>query len=139
MPFELEDKTKPGHRKILVFFFVDPTIRIPSATDVAPQQYDFLLDAMLNPVSGSLLGNLPVEIVQKIADLVEGTMSRKAAEEYRLELMRERTVNVDSGDRHRYFGQVSHISYRIRPNSDFTERSCSICGELQVEILGAAF
>ena len=37
-PFRLADPTKPGHRKILVFFLVDPHFTIPSASVVAPQQ-----------------------------------------------------------------------------------------------------
>ena len=45
-PFHLEDPTKPGHRKILVFFLVDPTQRVPFATDVAPQQREWVAEAM---------------------------------------------------------------------------------------------
>ena len=37
-PFGLEDPTRPGHRRVLVFFLVDPTQKVLSATDVAPQQ-----------------------------------------------------------------------------------------------------
>ena len=37
-PFRLEDPTRPGHRRVLVFFLVDPTRKVFSATDVAPQQ-----------------------------------------------------------------------------------------------------
>ena len=37
-PFELIDGSKPGHRKILVFFLVDPTHRIISTANVPPQQ-----------------------------------------------------------------------------------------------------
>ncbi|MGV9409471.1 DUF4246 domain-containing protein [Nocardia sp. NPDC003693] len=37
-PFSLADPTRPGHRKILAFFLVDPTRRVPSTTDVPPQQ-----------------------------------------------------------------------------------------------------
>ena len=37
-PFELVDHSKPGHRKILVFFLVDPTKKIISTANVAPQQ-----------------------------------------------------------------------------------------------------
>lgn len=38
-PFELKDKTKPGHRKILCFFLVDPyNDVVVSSKDVPPQQ-----------------------------------------------------------------------------------------------------
>lgn len=36
--FELCDRTKPGTRKILVFFLIDPSERIASTVDVAEQQ-----------------------------------------------------------------------------------------------------
>ncbi|MFG2710924.1 DUF4246 domain-containing protein [Streptomyces goshikiensis] len=36
--FRLTDTTRPGHRKILAFFLVDPSERIVSTSDVPPQQ-----------------------------------------------------------------------------------------------------
>ncbi len=36
--FRLADPTRPGHRKILAFFLVDPSERIVSTADVPPQQ-----------------------------------------------------------------------------------------------------
>lgn len=40
-PFELIDKSRPGWRKILAFFLVDPTIRVMSTAIVPPQQRDW--------------------------------------------------------------------------------------------------
>jgi hypothetical protein len=37
-PFRLADPSRPGHRKILVFFLVDPSMTIISTSDVPPQQ-----------------------------------------------------------------------------------------------------
>ena len=37
-PFRLEDPARPGHRKILAFFLVDPSETIVSTSDVPPQQ-----------------------------------------------------------------------------------------------------
>ncbi|CAI5992628.1 unnamed protein product [Closterium sp. NIES-65] len=37
-PFELQDKTRAGHRKILVFFLVDPRVAIVTTARVPPQQ-----------------------------------------------------------------------------------------------------
>ncbi|MDX3310552.1 DUF4246 domain-containing protein [Streptomyces sp. NPDC054884] len=37
-PFRLADPTRPGHRKILAFFLVDPSQKIVSTSDVPPQQ-----------------------------------------------------------------------------------------------------
>ncbi|KAJ6184217.1 hypothetical protein N7519_005518 [Penicillium mononematosum] len=36
-PFSLADNTKPGHRKILALFLVDPNLRIISSANVPPQ------------------------------------------------------------------------------------------------------
>lgn len=41
-PFELQDKTKPGVRKIVVFFLVDPNQRVLSTADIPPQQHAWL-------------------------------------------------------------------------------------------------
>lgn len=40
-PFELADKTKPGFRKILVFFLIDPKKKVISTHNVLPQQPDW--------------------------------------------------------------------------------------------------
>ena len=40
-PFQLVDHTKPGFRKMLVFFVVSPEERIPSTSDI-PRQQDFV-------------------------------------------------------------------------------------------------
>ena len=60
-PFELADKTKKGHRKILALFLVDPGIRIISTANVPPQQRDVSLFQQLPPL---LLGSFVVRISQ---------------------------------------------------------------------------
>ncbi|MFF5701178.1 DUF4246 domain-containing protein [Streptomyces sp. NPDC012794] len=65
--FRLTDPTRPGHRKILAFFLVDPSQRIVSTSDVPPQQ----------PWSDT------------------STMTLEQAEEHREQLMRERKFFVD--------------------------------------------
>ncbi|KAF8601374.1 hypothetical protein BDV93DRAFT_524780 [Ceratobasidium sp. AG-I] len=95
-PFELADKTKPGHRKILALFLIDPAIHKPSTTTVPPQQQEWRAGAIAaNPILKAAFDNLAPEIIGQIDLLAEGTMTRKEAEEYRLELMDERTVFVD--------------------------------------------
>lgn len=65
--FRLADPTRPGHRKILAFFLVDPSERIVSTSDVPPQQ----------PWSDT------------------STMTLEQAKEYREQLMQERKFFVD--------------------------------------------
>lgn len=42
-PMELRDSTKPGSRKFLVFFLVDPAVRVRSTAEVPPQQSGWML------------------------------------------------------------------------------------------------
>ena len=71
-PFTLVDRTKPGHRRVLVLWLVDPHYRIASTANVPPQQPDWC--------------------VEPSAEVVAGQMSLEEAKAYRLELMKERTV-----------------------------------------------
>ena len=106
-PFRLEDPTKPGHRKILVFFLVDPTQRVLSATDVAPQQREWITDAMYHAGQGSTaaFSKLPVELLTMISNENDVTMSRSEAEKYREELVSERAIAAEKNARG-YFGRA---------------------------------
>ncbi|KAJ7083091.1 hypothetical protein B0H15DRAFT_923966 [Mycena belliarum] len=101
-PFKLIDETKPGHRKILAIFLVDPSIEpIPSATTVAPQQADWafaaLEDARTDPASA--FSRLPAELSEAVRDrFPESLLTRAEAESDRLHLMKERTMFVKVHD-----------------------------------------
>ena len=101
-------------RKIVVFFLVDPTRRIPSATDVAPQQEEWLRHTLHTAKSDerSRLSTLPLELLDAQADLVEGIMARKEALDIREELMKERSVRMDAevGDFEEGDGLFSMVS-----------------------------
>lgn len=77
--FRLADPTRPGHRKILAFFLVDPSEKIVSTSDVPPQQ----------PWSDT------------------STMTLEQAQEYREELMRERKFFVDEHNEQIYEREFS--------------------------------
>ena len=85
-PFELDDPARPGHRKILCFFLVDPGARILSTTDVPPQQAEWTLD---EAAKSPLMQKLPQELFDMIKGYVGG-MSRADAEAHRKALMEER-------------------------------------------------
>ncbi|MFF0075491.1 DUF4246 domain-containing protein [Streptomyces sp. NPDC005494] len=72
--FRLADPARPGCRKILAFFLVDPSERVVSTSDVPPQQ----------PWSET------------------STMTREQAEGYREQLMRERKFFVDEHNEQLY-------------------------------------
>jgi len=104
-PFRLEDSTKPGHRKILVFFLVDPTQKVPSATDVPPQQGEWVIEAMRHADRSSAFSKLPLEILTMISSENKWVMARSEAEKYRAEMMSERDIAGEENDRG-YFGGV---------------------------------
>ncbi|KAH9914462.1 uncharacterized protein B0H18DRAFT_1144445 [Fomitopsis serialis] len=97
-PFRLVDPTKPGHRKILVFFLVDPHIKIPSTSVVAPQQASWIRRALPGTV---LWERLPLEL-QDIVLSYTDLMTDQEAKAYREELMKERTAFVETVNENRF-------------------------------------
>ncbi|KAJ7352340.1 hypothetical protein DFH08DRAFT_84719 [Mycena albidolilacea] len=95
-PFTLIDKTKPGVRKILVFFLIDPTISIISASNIPPQQLQVVTDILRSQGPSSRLSLLPLELLDYIAGLVPGVKSRAKAEAVREEVMKERSIMIES-------------------------------------------
>ncbi|MEV5103782.1 DUF4246 domain-containing protein [Streptomyces massasporeus] len=77
--FRLADPARPGHRKILAFFLVDPSETIVSTSDVPPQQ----------PWSGT------------------STMTLEQAMSYREQLMQERKFFVDEHNEQLYEREFS--------------------------------
>lgn len=76
-PFELVDKTKPGHMKALAFFLVDPWKRILSTSDVPPQQAEWQLYAVSEVPK---MQKLPKELFDMIMGPASaGTMSLEEA------------------------------------------------------------
>lgn len=89
-PFSLVDKSKPGHRKILALFLVDPHLRIISSANVPPQQYDWSR-GKLDLVDQVLSRRLPPELQDMVRkDVPRPFITMQEAKEYRLELMEER-------------------------------------------------
>ncbi|KAJ1873170.1 hypothetical protein LPJ55_002528 [Coemansia sp. RSA 990] len=91
--FKLADPTKPGHRKIMAFFFIDPTIRIPSTEIVPPQQRDWWFDGV---VEKGVLSQVPLLVQENILRHVDYPISLEEAKQLRLQLMEERSTNNDS-------------------------------------------
>jgi hypothetical protein len=93
--FRLADPSKPGHRKIVALFLVDPHIPIISTANVPPQQRDW----WLREVEGQCgrIGGLPRELVDLIGSQVdEFPIGVEEARELRVELMEERRgIDVD--------------------------------------------
>ncbi|KAI0466334.1 hypothetical protein F4859DRAFT_507430 [Xylaria cf. heliscus] len=88
-PFKLADNSRPGHRKILAMFLVDPHIRVLSTSVVPPQRKDWWAREVrkISPLS-----TLPTEIFDLVIEFVSGfPMSWQDALETREVLMDERS------------------------------------------------
>lgn len=95
--FELTDKTRPGHRKLLAMFLVDPHIRVISTAHVPPQRKDWWA---LEVRKVSRFKELPQELFDRIINFVEGfPVSWERAIAIRESLMDERgTINQTHED-----------------------------------------
>jgi hypothetical protein len=70
-PFELADCTKPGHRRFIALWLVDPNCRIISTANVPPQQLDWWQDAVLGSspkARSAALSKLPPELISLIEE-----------------------------------------------------------------------
>lgn len=79
-PFKLEDPTKPGYRKILALFLVDPAIPIISTSNVPPQQKHWFKNEDQS------------EAVTTVIQNMNSIIGMDEAKKLREELMAERTV-----------------------------------------------
>jgi len=105
-PFELKDKTKPGHRKILVFFLIDPNNQVISTAKVYPQRSDWFMEELfkIKPFS-----SLQKEILELIMSYCRWPMTLTEAKVHRAGLMAERKYFIDES------------------NEQFFERRFSLC------------
>ncbi|KAL1603742.1 hypothetical protein SLS60_005332 [Paraconiothyrium brasiliense] len=91
-PFSLADKTKPGHRKIVALFLVDPYTRIPSTANVPPQQKEWWKE-MVHDLDR--VNKLPAELQEWVTDSAgDFPISLEEAKKKRVELMDERRMFV---------------------------------------------
>ncbi|KAK1233198.1 hypothetical protein PQX77_003657 [Marasmius sp. AFHP31] len=102
---------KPGHRKILALFLVDPYLRMLSTANVAPQQRDWWAEVVRQD-DFTRLGRLPVELIDRVAGMMppeDWPLSLEEAKKVREDLMVQRTV------------------YTNKVNADYEQRGFSFC------------
>ena len=91
-PFKLADESKPGHRKLLALFLVDPNIKIPSTANIPPQQRHWWADQINKD---GVLKKLPRELKDRVFDEVQDfPLSTEQAKLVREELMEERKAQL---------------------------------------------
>ncbi|KAF2400817.1 hypothetical protein EJ06DRAFT_556315 [Trichodelitschia bisporula] len=96
-PFKLAGRTKPGHRKILALFLVDPSQRVLSTANVPPQQRDWWAQAVRMERTGKL-SQLPAELFNNVMENVDFPSSLTEAKTQREESRTERKGHERSVD-----------------------------------------
>ena len=88
-PFQLLDPSKCGHRRILVFFIVNPDVRIPSTATLEPKQISLYRDRMIPEClkNSFIIDPLWDMIIQYSGDHI---WTLEEAREHRVKLMHER-------------------------------------------------
>lgn len=85
--FELKDKSKAGKMRALVFYLIDPNIRIISTANIPPQRLDWTLDAKSEQGNlASSMGKLAMDNKDKKGDM---PLSLSEALELRVEALNE--------------------------------------------------
>lgn len=87
-PFSLADASKPGHRKILALFLVDPHTRIISSANVPPQQEDWRPSTQ----------NDGADAEQALEGEIVNSITMEEAKAYRVELMKERGLKSEESN-----------------------------------------
>ncbi|KAF9886555.1 hypothetical protein FE257_011327 [Aspergillus nanangensis] len=106
-PFSLADRTKPGHRKILAFFLIDPHRRIISSANVPPQQAEWAKERQAT-IARVLDRKLPVELREMVKEnMSDVCMTFEEAGQYRLELMAERSARSERQNQQFENGNIS--------------------------------
>lgn len=102
-PFELADKSKPGHRKIVCFFICDPHDQKVHTTARVPPQNSAWWGEKVRSIG--LLDKLPDELFDKVLDAHDDyPWSLVSAKEVREDLMEERGKAVEEQNEEDYEG-----------------------------------
>jgi hypothetical protein len=74
-PFSLVDKTKPGHRRFIALWLVDPHQRIISTANVPPQQKNWWRESIFGgskEKQAEAISKMPAEIVELMKERLSG-------------------------------------------------------------------
>ncbi|KAJ2320667.1 hypothetical protein GGI00_006193 [Coemansia sp. RSA 2681] len=92
---ELIDRTKPGHCKMLMFYFMDPSTRIPSTGIVPPQQQEWYFEDVL---ASEPFRSLPHLVVDGIMDKIDFPISLKDAKQVRPQMRQNIGIGSDAAE-----------------------------------------
>lgn len=98
-PFRLADPSRPGHRKILALFLVDPAVPVLSTANVPPQRRDWW-DREVR-IQARLAYRLPAELAKMVLDdLDDFPIDEEGAKKIRLEVIDERSMKQDNTEQY---------------------------------------
>ncbi|KAF7952592.1 uncharacterized protein EAE97_002089 [Botrytis byssoidea] len=83
--FRLEDPTKPGHRRFIALWLVDPTLRVISTANVPPQRLDWWVDSVSGTTPAArkaTMSKLPAELVMLLNE--NGSNAATSAKDMKL-------------------------------------------------------
>ena len=108
-PFKLEDESRPGHRRFIVLWLVDPNYRICSTANVPPQRHDWWAHEVQSKANLGRKG-MPNELIEQVmGETGDWPMGQDEAERLRLELMAERTTALETAEE--YFDVVNFCEH----------------------------
>ncbi|KAK6815709.1 hypothetical protein PG987_016475 [Apiospora arundinis] len=87
--FRLQDPTKPGHRRFIALWLVDPHQRIVSTANVPPQQLDWWSDAVFQ--GGDSTGDMPLDVLDLLKEK-DGLAEKVPAPKYRKQEAQQEAV-----------------------------------------------
>ncbi|AEO57318.1 hypothetical protein MYCTH_2133830 [Thermothelomyces thermophilus ATCC 42464] len=103
----LKNRNKPGHRRFIALWLVDPLRRIVSTANVPPQQFDWWIKAVFG-TEAKTLGNMPPGVFQLLLEqellLQSGMKSRLPSEVMdmvRSQVAPDGLMTVERARRHR--------------------------------------
>ncbi|CAO2652066.1 Nn.00g003490.m01.CDS01 [Neocucurbitaria sp. VM-36] len=140
-PFRLIDPTKPGHRRFIALWLVDPTKRIISTANIPPQQMTWYVDSLLGskPTARTeALSKLPPELVALLAQHgVSGAESTETGKlpaelmdmvkQYFEEGKEALPMSVEEAREHRAKLMKERSAFQETAESGWQEHSYSFC------------
>ena len=99
----LADKTKSGHRKMLVFFLVDPNVNVPSSAIIPPPRRDWVSDAINSEI--------PEAISKILSEKLNTLPDLDAAKEYQKYLMFTRKFYVKDQNSYVFEREYSYCEH----------------------------
>ena len=140
-PFQLTDPTKPGHRRFIALWLVDPTMRVISTANIPPHQMDWYIASILGTDSkaqGKSIAKLPPDLVQLLAeksnidvtDVREGQLPKELLDWVRKDLDKDGNslpMSLEEAEEHRLKLMQERSAFVITSEENWQLQTYSFC------------